>query len=70
MSEASEEPNVHRILGTVPYEHGFHFNVEKKYTGITAKSLADLASILETIDVASFSITTHAATFRNGSKTR
>ncbi len=53
MSEASEKPNVHRILGTVQYEHGFHFNVEKKYTGVTAKSLVDFASLLESIDVAS-----------------
>ncbi len=53
MSEILEKPDVHRILGTVPIEHGFHFTIDKTYTGVTAKSLADFASALETIEVAS-----------------
>ncbi len=53
MSEILEKPDVHRILGNVPFEHGFHFTIEKTYTGVTAKSLIDFASALETIDVAS-----------------
>lgn len=41
-----------RILATVPFEHGFHFSVEKGgYIGTTATSLMDFAQKLETVDV-------------------
>src|SRR5450756_1557747 len=41
-----------KILGTVSFEHGFHFSTEKGvYTGTTAISLAYFAQKLETIDV-------------------
>ncbi len=41
-----------KILGTVQFEHGFHFFTEKEgYTGVTATSLADFAQKIETIDV-------------------
>ena len=40
-----------KILGTVPFEHGFHFTTENGvYTGTTATSLADFAKKLETVD--------------------
>ena len=40
-----------KILMSVSFEKGFHFNDDKgTYTGITAMSLVDFASKLETID--------------------
>ncbi len=40
-----------KILMAISFEKGFHFNNDKgTYTGITATSLADFASKLETID--------------------
>ncbi len=43
-----------KILGVVPFEHGFHFSTQQgAYTGTTATSLADFAQKLETIDVES-----------------
>ncbi|MCW4054619.1 MAG: DUF5752 family protein [Candidatus Bathyarchaeota archaeon] len=42
------------LLGTVPYEKGFHFFTEHgKYTGITATSLVEFAEKLKTIPVQS-----------------
>ncbi len=39
-------------LDTIKFEHGFHFTAKNGvYTGITATSLMDFASKLETIDV-------------------
>ncbi len=39
-------------LDTVKFEHGFHFTTKNEvYTGMTATSLKDFASKLETIDV-------------------
>ncbi len=41
-----------KILGAVPFEHGFHFTTGNGvYTGNTAISLADFAQKLETVDV-------------------
>ncbi|MGA2386860.1 MAG: DUF5752 family protein [Candidatus Bathyarchaeia archaeon] len=42
---------MHKILGNVQFERGFHFSTEEGYTGITATSLADFAQKLETIDL-------------------
>jgi 3-hydroxy-3-methylglutaryl CoA synthase len=39
-------------LDTVKFEHGFHFTTKNEvYTGMTATSLKDFASKLETVDV-------------------
>lgn len=35
----------------VSFEHGFHFSLSDTYTGLTATSLEDFSSKLETIDV-------------------
>jgi len=49
MSQVSSKS---KILGTVPFEHGFHFVTKPgTYTGTTAISLADFAEKLQTIDV-------------------
>ncbi len=52
MTETVQMPNISRTLSSVPYEQGFHFYAkEGDYTGVTATSLAEFASKLETIDV-------------------
>jgi hypothetical protein len=51
MSQITFKTEASRILGTVPFDKGFHFTTEKGvYTGITATSLPDFATKLEIID--------------------
>jgi alpha-amylase len=48
------KPSSAKFLSTVPYERGFHFfTAVGNYTGITATSLDDFASKLQTIPVES-----------------
>ncbi len=35
----------------MPFDHGFHFTENGEYTGVTAMSLDEFASKLETIDI-------------------
>ena len=52
MKQTPAKPDTKKTLNSVPYERGFHFTTEKGvYTGITATSLAEFASKLETIDI-------------------
>jgi hypothetical protein len=51
LSQTSENPNAKKILRTVPFEDGFHFTIGGFYTGVTATSLFDFSSKLETIDI-------------------
>jgi len=47
----SETSNRKSILRNVPFETGFHFNIEQGiYTGITAVSLPEFALKLQTVD--------------------
>ncbi len=49
--ENIEEKDSTTILRTVPYENGFHFNIQTgTYTGTTALSLEDFSDKLKTID--------------------
>jgi hypothetical protein len=53
-SISDQQKNAETILRVVPDDHGFHFMAENGvYTGITAISLEDFQSKLETIDVQS-----------------
>jgi hypothetical protein len=52
MDQATSKVEPPKILGTVPFEKGFHFTTEKGvYTGVTATSLAEFAAKLGTINV-------------------
>ncbi len=52
MQQGISKTNALKILRTVPFEQGFHFNAEKGvYTGITATSLTDFYMKLGTVDV-------------------
>jgi len=51
MQKSTSKVDASKILAAVSSEKGFHFNTEKGvYIGITATSLPDFASKLETID--------------------
>ncbi len=51
MQQSTSNVEALRILRTVPFETGFHFNTKNSiYTGITATSLPDFVAKLETID--------------------
>lgn len=50
MSQSISKVESPKILRTVSFDQGFHFTTEKGvYTGITATSLGDFATKLETI---------------------
>ncbi len=51
MTQTVQKPEVERILRTVQFDHGFHFTENGEYTGVTATSLDEFASKLETIDI-------------------
>lgn len=51
MSQSLQKTELERILGTVPFDHGFHFTENGEYTGVTAISLEEFASKLETVDI-------------------
>jgi hypothetical protein len=51
MNQSSPKTEAPKILRSVSLDHGFHFYTEKGNTGITAISLSDFATKLETIDV-------------------
>ena len=51
MEKGISKIDASKILRSVPFEQGFHFNTEKGvYIGLTSVSLSDFASKLETID--------------------
>ena len=51
MQQGTPKVSASKILETVSFEKGFHFNTEKgTYIGLTATSLYDFAAKLETID--------------------
>lgn len=53
-SISDQQKNAETILRVVPDDHGFHFMTENGvYTGVTAVSLQDFQSKLETIDIQS-----------------
>jgi len=51
LTQSLQKPDAERILRQVPFDHGFHFTENGKYTGVTAASLEEFASKLETIDI-------------------
>jgi hypothetical protein len=51
MEKGNSKVDASKIMRSVPFEQGFHFNTEKGvYIGLTSVSLSDFASKLETID--------------------
>lgn len=51
MQQGTSKVDASKILESVSFEKGFHFNTEKGiYIGITATSLSDFAAKIETID--------------------
>ncbi len=51
LSQSLQKTEVERILRTVHFDHGFHFTENGEYTGVTATSLDEFASKLQTVDV-------------------
>ena len=52
MGQELLKPNASKILASVQFEQGFHFTTKNGvYMGLTATSLTDFASKLETVDV-------------------
>ena len=52
MQQGISKVDASKILRTVPFEQGFHFNTKNGvYTGITATSLTDFYMKLGTVDV-------------------
>jgi hypothetical protein len=53
-NQPSKKTKPQELLRTVPYESGFHFYTELgKYTGVTATSLDEFSSKLQTVPVES-----------------
>ncbi|MCW4002238.1 MAG: DUF5752 family protein [Candidatus Bathyarchaeota archaeon] len=60
------KPKGQKLLGTVPYENGFHFFTElRKYTGVTATSLVEFAQKLQIIPVQSVTFHFQRQDFQN-----
>jgi hypothetical protein len=54
MSQNSSESEPSKILSPVQFDHGFHFSTKNGvYLGMTATSLTDFSSKLETVEVES-----------------
>jgi hypothetical protein len=51
MGQTLQKKDALKTLRSIPFEHGFHFYTEKEYTGLTATSLPEFATKLETVDI-------------------
>jgi len=53
-TKPQDQPKAQKLLGSVPYEGGFHFYTALgKYTGITVNSLSEFAEKLQFVPVES-----------------